>query len=103
MSIKLCNVCQNRFESVEKDGVLYYACHDCGNEVKSDDFIVSESGKSIGDIFKFNPLRKYDCALLRTMKKCVKCDEIRELVIVKNLYNMQNVFQCVECDHSWGF
>ena len=103
MSMKFCNECHNLFKTEPVDGVLYNICGKCGNKVKSDSFVVSESGKGTLNEFKHNPLRKYDVSLPRTMMNCIKCNEIQEIVITKNKYNLQDVYQCVKCDTLWGF
>ena len=103
MSIKFCNECQNIFKIEPIDGILYNICNKCGNKVKSDSFVVSISDKGKLNEFKKNFLRKFDPTLPRTMMDCVKCNEIREIVITKNNYNLQDVYQCVKCDTIWGF
>ena len=104
MSIKFCNVCDNRFKSIEEDGVLYNACHTCGNKVVSTSLVISESLNKNTNKYIYNPYLKY-YALPRCMKKCPKCKSIKEVVISKNTYNMQDVYICCDkdCNYYWGY
>jgi len=105
MSIKFCNICDNRFKSIEEEGILYNACHTCGNKVISKSLVVSKSMTRNTNKYSHNPFSIYD-TLARTNKiKCPKCDTVKEVVITKNTYNMQDIYICcdTECNHYWGY